>query len=58
MSHTLQLSLSSIAFNSSLKVKKLKKVKLCCFQNSKDDNDDDADDNGGSVTNLNSCFVS
>ncbi|XP_045794757.1 protein root UVB sensitive 5 isoform X1 [Trifolium pratense] len=45
MSHTLQLSLSSSAFNSSLKVKKLKKVKLCCFQNSKDD--DDADDNGG-----------
>ncbi|KAK2414664.1 hypothetical protein QL285_037234 [Trifolium repens] len=45
MSHTLQLSLSSSAFNSSLKVKKLKKVKLCCFQNSKDG--DDADDNGG-----------
>ncbi|WJX76652.1 Protein root UVB sensitive 5 [Trifolium repens] len=42
MSHTLQLSLSSSAFNSSLKVKKLKKVKLCCFQNSKD-----GDDNGG-----------
>ncbi|CAK8541909.1 unnamed protein product [Lathyrus sativus] len=54
MSHTtLQLSLSSTAFNSSLKVKKLKRVRPRCFQtlcsseHSSFKDDGDADNGGG-----------
>lgn len=56
MFHTLQFSLSSSAFNSSVKVKKMKRARphyfqiLCSSENSSFIDEDDAD-NGGSDTN-------
>lgn len=62
MSHTLQFSFVSSAFNYSMKMEKMKRVRprgfqfLCSSEHSSFKDEDDAE-NGGSDTSLFGCFV-